>query len=670
MKKKNIFFIILLVMVYCISLPVSAATLKQYTFEAPEVLQSSEKPVNTTNYSTEGPSVVYDFFTEDGKFNVVYTSKTKVYWSTFNENMEVEKTRSWDMLYDDSGLDDMLDIFFHPFGGAIYDNGYLYVVYTKPASGDTSAERYEKNVLAVGKYDKDGNRVALQEYKGKYLNASGNIYDYQSGIQIPYYGASSSMTINNGVLTLFFGGNMYMAHQSSLIVYIDTETLDFISNMRDENLKDEDRHRYATTSTHTISHSLGQRIITTSDGGYLLMEVGDAGVSGATRGLMLSKIYEDHYTEDTYDYDYFNIETRKVAHFSEGSNSTWGYNVTHQALGNLIEVDDGYLYIGSLDKELSATYGATINNPWDIFVQKYRKDFQNTEDVKEMQMFTTDERVVTGEKSDYEYGRLYLTGSEVDYGMKWLTALNNETIILIRAVSLEDGNIAILWEQNELEPGAVLGYTLASRDGDIYYMVIDSDGNIVKEASKLDGVTLTNEEHYAYKDGIIYWTTTLGNEVTVNTLNVYNNIQSVTLDKESASVEYGEELVLNATINPTDTDMDKTLKWESSNPSIATVDENGKITAKFPGKATITVTTVNGKTATCEVTVTGEAPYIMGDLNNSGRVSITDVVMLVKLNFNKLELNDYYLAVGDMNHSGRISVTDVVLLVKTIFGKI
>ena len=161
MKKKNIFFIILLEMVYCISLPVSAATLKQYTFEAPEVLQSSEKPVNTTNYSTEGPSVVYDFFTEDGKFNVVYTSKTKVYWSTFNENMEVEKTRSWDMLYDDSGLDDMLDIFFHPFGGAIYDNGYLYVVYTKPASGDTSAERYEKNVLAVGKYDKDGNRVAL-----------------------------------------------------------------------------------------------------------------------------------------------------------------------------------------------------------------------------------------------------------------------------------------------------------------------------------------------------------------------------------------------------------------------------------------------------------------------------------------------------------------------------
>ena len=153
-------------------------------------------------------------------------------------------------------------------------------------------------------------------------------------------------------------------------------------------------------------------------------------------------------------------------------------------------------------------------------------------------------------------------------------------------------------------------------------------------------------------------------------INVVTPISSVSLSESSITIENGETATLTASINPETTNADKTLTWKSSSPSIATVDENGKITAKFPGKTTITVTTVNGKTATCEVTVTGEAPYIMGDLNNSGRVSITDVVMLVKLNFNKLELNDYYLAVGDMNHSGRISVTDVVLLVKTIFGKI
>lgn len=44
--------------------------------------------------------------------------------------------------------------------------------------------------------------------------------------------------------------------------------------------------------------------------------------------------------------------------------------------------------------------------------------------------------------------------------------------------------------------------------------------------------------------------------------------------------------------------------WTSSDDSVAKVDGNGKVTAISPGKATITVTTVDGaKTASCEVTV-------------------------------------------------------------------
>lgn len=46
------------------------------------------------------------------------------------------------------------------------------------------------------------------------------------------------------------------------------------------------------------------------------------------------------------------------------------------------------------------------------------------------------------------------------------------------------------------------------------------------------------------------------------------------------------------------------VTWESSNPSVATVDESGKVTAVAPGEATITVTTEDGsKTANCAVTV-------------------------------------------------------------------
>ncbi len=41
----------------------------------------------------------------------------------------------------------------------------------------------------------------------------------------------------------------------------------------------------------------------------------------------------------------------------------------------------------------------------------------------------------------------------------------------------------------------------------------------------------------------------------------------------------------------------------SSDTSVATVASTGKVTAKKAGTATITVTTYNGKTATCKVTV-------------------------------------------------------------------
>lgn len=82
--------------------------------------------------------------------------------------------------------------------------------------------------------------------------------------------------------------------------------------------------------------------------------------------------------------------------------------------------------------------------------------------------------------------------------------------------------------------------------------------------------------------------------------------KDVTLSKKDATVKVGETVTLSYTINPSDT-KDKTVTWASSNESIAQVN-GGTITGVNEGDCTITVSTKNGKTDTCSITVSPAGP--------------------------------------------------------------
>ena len=77
-------------------------------------------------------------------------------------------------------------------------------------------------------------------------------------------------------------------------------------------------------------------------------------------------------------------------------------------------------------------------------------------------------------------------------------------------------------------------------------------------------------------------------------------VESVTLDKTSATLGVGETLTLTATVAP-DNATDKTVAWTTSDEDVATV-ANGTVTAVAAGEATITAA-AGGKSATCAVTV-------------------------------------------------------------------
>ena len=80
-------------------------------------------------------------------------------------------------------------------------------------------------------------------------------------------------------------------------------------------------------------------------------------------------------------------------------------------------------------------------------------------------------------------------------------------------------------------------------------------------------------------------------------------VEGVELNKNGLTLAISDTERLDATIYPENA-TNKDVSWTSSNPDVATVDENGLVTAVSEGNTTITVTTRDGGyQATCEVNV-------------------------------------------------------------------
>lgn len=81
------------------------------------------------------------------------------------------------------------------------------------------------------------------------------------------------------------------------------------------------------------------------------------------------------------------------------------------------------------------------------------------------------------------------------------------------------------------------------------------------------------------------------------------HVEGIRLDKTTAELTVGSELNLVATVTPENA-TDKSYTFSSSNTAVATVTNEGKVSAVAVGQATITVVTTDGKkTATCSITV-------------------------------------------------------------------
>ena len=108
-----------------------------------------------------------------------------------------------------------------------------------------------------------------------------------------------------------------------------------------------------------------------------------------------------------------------------------------------------------------------------------------------------------------------------------------------------------------------------------------------------------------------------------------NAVDMIIFDLSRLTVVPGTTHSLTVDFEPYDA-ADKTLVWNSSNPSVASVDASGVIKALADGTSTITAVAVGGATATCAVTVKScvipSADYIADGVNYGKGIAIGDVV--------------------------------------------
>ncbi len=169
---------------------------------------------------------------------------------------------------------------------------------------------------------------------------------------------------------------------------------------------------------------------------------------------------------------------------------------------------------------------------------------------------------------------------------------------------------------------------------------VDSDGNVTGISAGTAAITVTTVDG-GYTDTC---------NVTVVVL-----VEGVTMNRALTVMLVGQNETLIATVSPDDA-TNKNLIWTSSNPSLITVDSNGKVTAVGVGvAATVKATTEDGGfVASCSV----RATYEMTAINQVTQLSIDYTAMNIVDYSTALGLNltDYNALSGDGKYSVQIAL--------------
>jgi len=194
----------------------------------------------------------------------------------------------------------------------------------------------------------------------------------------------------------------------------------------------------------------------------------------------------------------------------------------------------------------------------------------------------------SGKVTAIKGGEAIITASAGDKSAKSIVTVT----VPVESVSLDRTSITL-----EEEQSTTLVATVKPDDATDKSIAWSSSSESIVKVDQNGKVT-------AVKEGTATITAKAGNKEATCKVSVQKKViavESVTLDKTSATLEEGQSLTLIATVKP-DNATNKTVTWCSSDDAIAAVDQDGKVMGISVGSATITATAGN-VSATCTVTV-------------------------------------------------------------------
>lgn len=153
----------------------------------------------------------------------------------------------------------------------------------------------------------------------------------------------------------------------------------------------------------------------------------------------------------------------------------------------------------------------------------------------------------------------------------------------------------------------ILNYTtlILDKDSSIYLKTNYDNVKWTKSGTAIKLYTSGKVTGAAVGTATVYATNAAGEKVAckITVIDSKYPATSIQLKTTSGTVYVDSSYNLNSyTITPTSTDDAKNLTWSTSDPSVATVDSNGKVKIVGLGKVTITVTTPSGKTSSAVLT--------------------------------------------------------------------